>query len=136
MFCSNCGAQVPDSAKFCAQCGVTMDPQTVGVASSAPPPGQGTAAIVAPRLKSDSSWALIALGFIVGSGVGFVLRPSVFLVGQLPFETVITRGASLSGLDQLLVPTAQQSFNLMLVGAVIGMIAGLILHRVIVRERR
>ena len=65
------------------------------------------------------------VGLLVGGFVGFQLRPAAFLVGQLPFETVISRGSNLSGLDALLVSTAQTSFNYMLAGAVLGAVCGL-----------
>jgi hypothetical protein len=52
------------------------------------------------------------------------MRPSVILIGQLPFGTVVTRGATLTGLDQILVPAAQQSFNVTLGGGIAGAVAG------------
>jgi hypothetical protein len=64
------------------------------------------------------------LGLIIGGAVGFLLRPSAMLIGQLPFGTVITRGASLQGLDMILVATAQTSFNVMLAGAIVGAAIG------------
>jgi hypothetical protein len=67
------------------------------------------------------------LGFLIGGFVGFLARPSAFLVGQLPFEHVISRGANLKGMDQMLVSLAQQSFNIMLIGAIIGVIAGIVI---------
>lgn len=66
------------------------------------------------------------LGAIVGGAIGFALRPSAFLVGQLPFGVVITRGANLRGLDALLVPIAQQSFNYLLAGVIVGGIVGFV----------
>ena len=78
---------------------------------------------------------LVVLGFVVGGGIGFMLRPSAFIVGQLPFQTVITQGTALSGLDQLLIPTAQQSFNVMLIGAAVGAVIGFVLHRVMAKGR-
>jgi hypothetical protein len=62
----------------------------------------------------------ILVGTIMGGVVGFLLRPSVPLIGQLPFGTVITRGSNLSGLDLLLKGTAETSFNYMLVGLLVG----------------
>ena len=62
----------------------------------------------------------------LGSVIGFLLRPSAPLVGQLPLSIVITRGAELRGLDQLLVPAAQTSFNYVLVGGLIGTAVGFI----------
>lgn len=66
-------------------------------------------------------------GFLVGGLIAFLARPSAFLIGQLPFGVVIARGASLKGLDKLLVPLAQQSFNIMLIGAIIGSIVGVVI---------
>ena len=82
---------------------------------------------------NSSSAGIVAgfLGFLLGGLIGFLLRPSALLVGQLPFETVITRGANLHGLDKLLVPTAQNSFNILVAGALIGAVAGVILGRLI-----
>jgi hypothetical protein len=64
------------------------------------------------------------IGFLVGGFIGFLARPSGFLVGQLPFETVITRGIYLKGMDQILVPLAQRSFDTMLISTIIGTIVG------------
>lgn len=66
------------------------------------------------------------VGFFLGGSIGFLLRPSAFLVGQLPFETVIARGSNLSGLEGLLISTAETSFNYMLIGAILGAIGGLV----------
>jgi hypothetical protein len=51
------------------------------------------------------------IGFIAEGVIGFLYRPSALLIGQLPFDTVITRGANLKGVDQVLIPLAQSSFN-------------------------
>src|SRR5579871_6691517 len=77
---------------------------------------------MAANRSSGAGFALV--GLVVGGIVGFLLRPSVPLLGQLPFETVITRGANLNGLNQLLIPTAQKSFNILLAGAILGAILG------------
>ena len=69
---------------------------------------------------------LTIAGLLIGGFVGFLLRPSVPLMGQLPFSTVITRGANLRGLDQLLLGYARTSFNYLLTGLVLGAVVGLI----------
>lgn len=69
------------------------------------------------------------LGFAVGGFIGFLVRPSAMLIGQLPFETVILRAANLEGLAQVLVPLAQASFNVMLAGAVLGLVAAIVMGR-------
>ena len=69
------------------------------------------------------------LGAAIGGYLGFLLRPSVPLVGPLPFETVITRGANLTGLDSLLRGVAETSFNYMLVGVVAGALVGWVVKR-------
>src|SRR6185369_5937035 len=75
-----------------------------------------------PSTKSK----LTIAGLVIGSVVGFLLRPSVPLMGQLPFTSVITRGANLRGLDQLLLGYARTSFNYLIAGMVLGAIVGLI----------
>ena len=62
----------------------------------------------------------VVTGALVGGFLGFLLRPSVPLIGQLPWETVLNRGANLSGLDMLLKSTAEESFNFLVVGAILG----------------
>ena len=69
---------------------------------------------------------LAIAGLVIGGAVGFLLRPSVPLMGQLPFTTVIMRGANLRGLDQLLLGYARSSFNYMVAGVVLGVLIGLI----------
>lgn len=63
-------------------------------------------------------------GFIVGGVLGFLFRPSAILVGQLSFGNVISRGANLTGMDQMLIPIAQKSFNIMCALAIVGAIMG------------
>lgn len=67
------------------------------------------------------------LGFFIGGFVGFLARPSAFLLGQLPLWHVFSRGAHLKGIDNLMVSFAQQSFNITLIGAIIGACAGITL---------
>ena len=70
---------------------------------------------------------LAAVGAFIGGLLGFLLRPAAPLIGQLDFGTVITRGSNLTGLERLLVPTAQTSFNYLLVGAILGAVAGVVI---------
>ena len=74
-------------------------------------------------------------GGFAGALVGFLFRPSAFLIGQLSFETVITRGANLTGIDELLIPIAQRSFNILVAGLVIGAIIGLVVGYVIDQKK-
>jgi hypothetical protein len=130
VFCSHCGSATSQQDGFCRTCGT---PQ--GVPSPAPAPAPsgrapdvriappGTpAAVAAP----DFSIALGIIGILAGGFVGFLMRPAVFLIGQLPFGVVATRGAYLTGLDQLLRSTAETSFNHMVAAAVVGGLAGVV----------
>jgi hypothetical protein len=83
-----------------------------------------------------SGWLTLKLGIvglIAGGSIGFLYRPSALIIGQLPFCTVITRGANLKGVEQVLIPIAQSSFNHMMtiaiIGASIGITLGLLLSR-------
>jgi len=73
-------------------------------------------------------------GFLLGAGVGYLYRPSAFLAGQLPFQHVITRGASLKGFDQVYLEVAQRSFDYLLVGGFLGAAAGIVAAFLIVRK--
>ncbi len=64
------------------------------------------------------------VGLLVGGFVGYIYRPPAFLIGQLPFKTVITRGSSLQGFEQVYLATARTSFNYLLSGGIIGMVLG------------
>ncbi len=68
--------------------------------------------------------SLGVFGFVIGGLVGFLARPTLPLFGQVSFEDVMTRGAMLKGVEQFLVPTAQQSFNVTLIGAILGATGG------------
>ena len=88
-------------------------------------------------MSSKKSKSLVVpfcvIGFFIGGIIGFLYRPSAFLIGQLPFEDVITRGANLKGVHQVLISMAQTSFNNMLaialIGALIGIAAGYLLSK-------
>ncbi len=72
------------------------------------------------------TWVLGAAGLLLGASIGYFYRPPAFLIGQLPFDVVITRGTNLKGLDQIYLPVAQSSFNYLLMGAAVGAIVGLV----------
>ncbi len=74
--------------------------------------------------RTRTIWLLGAAGFVVGALVGYLYRPPAFLIGQLPFDVVISRGTSLKGFDQMYIPIAETSFNYLLGGGVVGAIAG------------
>lgn len=64
----------------------------------------------------------------MGGFVGFLLRPAIPLIGvKLPFGVVITRGSGLAGLNQVLVPLAQSSFEDLLAGAAVGAVVGVVI---------
>ena len=134
MFCPTCGAEVPDGTQFCRQCG------QAAAASHASATTPRPALVTAPPQPAPSRpltppgiGLMLAVGFVLGGFIGFLMRPSVMLIGQLPLGTVITRGSALSGLEQLAVPAAQQSFNVMVTGALIGAAGGFGLSRVLAK---
>jgi hypothetical protein len=76
--------------------------------------------IIIAAIKGSRAVGAAIIGVFLGGIVGFLLRPSANLVGQLPFGVVITRGATLTDLDVLFRGTAELSFNYMMIGAIIG----------------
>ena len=79
---------------------------------------------MAARKSQSPIILLTVIGSVIGGGLGFLFRPSAFLVGQLPFDIVITRGIYLQGLDRVMIPLAESSFNQMLTVAAIGALIG------------
>lgn len=65
----------------------------------------------------------IFIGVLLGLMVGVFMRPT-FLGQKIPVSAVITRGASLEGLDELLTPLAERGFNTMIIAGVVGGGAG------------
>jgi len=125
VFCTQCGSTTSLQDSFCRTCGNAQEPPRPGTAIAsgvAASPPLSTAAV---KTNADFIAPLTIIGFLVGGFIGFVFRPSVFLIGQLPFAVVITRGAYLTGLEQLLRPTAETSFNQTMAAAVFGAVAGL-----------
>ena len=113
-WCTNCGEPLPEDIK-------AKLPTVAALLASRSNSSTDTAPIANPGpQQGDSRLSIGLLGLVAGAAIGFLTRPSTFLVGQLPLSTVLTRGGNLGGLDQLLVPAAQASFNQMLVFAVLG----------------
>ena len=126
--CNSCGVRLTFKAHhfyrgqdLCPTCLKSIEAQEQGAA-----PQESYAGTPA---GPDWRVGLTSLGVLLGGLIGIVTRPSVFLVGQLPLPVVLTRGALLSGMDQILVPAAQSSFNHVVLcslgGAIVGLVAGL-----------
>jgi len=126
VYCVGCGTEITPGVNFCSACGASAPSQTPVAASFSH--GSAGAVGVGPPI-----WLFCVSGGMLGGIIGYLTRPSALLVGQLPFGTVITAGAGLQGLDQLLIPVAQQSFNQMLTGAIVcavlGGVVGVVLRR-------
>ena len=109
MSCSHCGSATSAQDGFCRACGTVQSP--------------APAAVQPALARRDLTLPVGLIGFLVGAIVGFMLRPSALLVGQLPFSVVISRGAYLSGVEELLRPVAEASFNQVLAAAIVGAVA-------------
>lgn len=72
-------------------------------------------------------WIIILIGLIAGAAIGYFYRPPAILVGQLPFDVVITRGGNLKGLEQVYLETAKTSFNYLLFGGIGGALLGAVI---------
>ncbi len=77
-----------------------------------------------PLRGKKLAWITGAAGFLAGAAIGYLYRPPAFLVGQLPFEHVISRGTTLKGLDQMFLEVAQKSFDYLVVGGIVGVVLG------------
>lgn len=105
MFCAGCGNPLSgEYPKFCNHCGTAVLSPAVSTSN---------ACLSSPRarLTNIPLGLFICLGGLFGFLAGCVTRPAAMLVGQLPLFVVLSRGVTLQGFDQLLVPFAEESFN-------------------------
>jgi ribosomal protein L40E len=113
-----CGITNSDNVTNCGGCGWTRERLKEYI--------ENTARGVPTTIQDGSSKAVPfgILGFLLGCAIGFLFRPSIFLIGQLPFLVVLTRGTGLKGADAMFIPAAQTSFNYMFVAGILGAILG------------
>ena len=153
MFCTSCGAQLPDGTKFCTVCGADLAdaPQGGGSASTPPPPpqwsmgtGGSSAAFVAPTSVSVNTMGWISAGWdmVKADMVAWIIGALLMLVlsGVVP---VILQGAMIIGLHIMAIKKLQnrtpefadvfKGFNYFVPGLVaallisVGVFAGMIL---------
>lgn len=108
MFYPQCGHQNPDSPKFCNDCGTRARLQTL------------------KKHRRSAFGQVIRFGFygaFLGTFIGFLLRPSAPVVGQIPLANVLSRGVDIA---QVLTPFAETSFNYVLSGLILGWLIGAI----------
>jgi TRAP transporter 4TM/12TM fusion protein len=65
------------------------------------------------------------LGAVAGGITGFLIRPAALSGEKLPFNAVLSHGSNTALLDNILNPLARDSFNIMAVCTVIGLIIGI-----------
>ena len=103
MFCENCGANIPDTSKFCIECGTTVDgaapaakpavpvQQPVQAAPAAPPQQQTPRPVYTPPQPPQQQYYNQAAGYGfnqanreplgVGSYIGMFILSAIPLVG-------------------------------------------------------
>lgn len=75
---------------------------------------------------------MVLMGVVLGAIAGFLLRPSVPAMGQLPLLTMVelvTVGGK--GIQSFFVPLAQRSFMYVMVGGMIGGFVGWLVGQMI-----
>ncbi len=77
---------------------------------------------------------LVAVFATAGALTGFLLRPSDVFGEQLPLSIVLTRGSNLHGLNRLLIPLAERSFNEMAAGLILGAVLGTVVGALFMRR--
>ena len=77
---------------------------------------------------------LAAIFAAAGTVTAFLLRPADVFGHQLPLSVVLTRGSDLHGLNRLLIPLAERSFNEMMAGLILGAILGAVVGALLARR--
>ncbi|HWR37122.1 MAG TPA: zinc-ribbon domain-containing protein [Clostridia bacterium] len=75
VFCSSCGAQVPDEAVFCQACGRTVNPVPAGASAVPPSPQGGERASAAPRAGLADNVAGALAYLFVPAVIFLVIEP-------------------------------------------------------------
>ena len=75
---------------------------------------------------NKNAWIITIIGMLLGASIGYFYRPPALLIGQLPFDVVITRGGNLKGIDQIYLEAAKTSFDYLIIGGIAGAILGAI----------
>ncbi|HEX9019871.1 MAG TPA: hypothetical protein VF903_01280 [Nitrospirota bacterium] len=83
---------------------------------------------------SMKAWIITLAGLIAGASIGYFYRPPAVLIGQLPFDVVITRGGNLKGFEQVYLETAKASFNYLLIGGIAGAVGGAVIGMMITKN--
>jgi len=76
-----------------------------------------------PKGKDSTRPGFAIVGGLIGGLVGYLLGSS----SLVSFGDVLTRGATLRGLNALLRPAAEHAFNYMLAGVILGVVGGLVI---------
>lgn len=113
-----CGITNKDNASNCGGCGWTREQLKEYLENKS----KGVSTVIQGSSSKAVPYGIF--GFLLGCAIGFLFRPSILLVGQLPFLVVLTRGAGLKGMDAMFIPAAQTSFNYMFVAGILGAILG------------
>ena len=136
IICPKCGSENAPGAMNCKNCRINLEfamqhPEQVSasVSKDFETKGGGDLKATSGPASHIMTAPLVVLGLVVGGLFGFLMRPSYPLIGQLPFAAVITRGAELRSWDRALVPLAQESFNYVLLGSLLGAGAGFLAAR-------
>jgi small basic protein len=135
--CGRCGARLPAgviAALPALNPGLARVRQSADGAGASPPVKLAPIVHVPSAASSVVTWGIA--GLVAGVAVGLLTRPSIPLVGQLPIDVVLTRGANLTGMDQLLKSAAEQSFNQVLVVGIIGAIVAALIGAYLAHQKR
>ncbi len=86
MFCSKCGAQIPDDAQHCPQCGAEVKP-VVPAPQAAPVPQAAPAPAPAPKKKftGNKLYLLLVIAMFVSAFLEYWVAMAVLLVAIVLF---------------------------------------------------
>jgi zinc ribbon protein len=87
--CANCGADLPREARFCPECGSTVDPPSGATLRAELPPDE-TGPVPVAFSRSEPHWFGVAPpGWLLGGGAGaFLLALVLFAGGRWPYGLI------------------------------------------------
>ena len=71
IYCTKCGKQNPDSAKFCTGCGATLTKAIIQPAQPASTLTNTPSPLIAePARKNKTAWIILGITIFLGLGIG------------------------------------------------------------------
>lgn len=107
MFCSNCGTELKDEAKFCTKCGAAVAEETIEVVDIKPVANVDTEKILEKTKKMSAKVSRKLKGILSSERIKFILKNKMFIIAIIyqlfPIDLISDALPVIGTLDDLMV---------------------------------